>query len=789
MNVFLQGTKLRNFMSVAVADGLRILHTIPGRLRVHMPEWEGKGKRGIETELRQLQGVQSVQANALTCNILVQFDPALTNEQAILATVSNLELNRVDEPDQPPPPPTVREKQGGTVRARIAVRGLDRDPHLAKRILQHLERRYPSVRARSNILTGRMLVEFEEHEAELDDLIAEVANFELPEIPDEDHPAFPLDPGPLIQGATRTIGAVLGFGVLGLRRLVGIEEPLPAAGVAIQASSVIGIVQGLPPVRYGMRKLFGRTIADLLFNVPAIISLTLAGSPLGLAVVGAESLRLVTEVYTRQSAWRRHEERVANAPSTQPDAIIRLESGERTPLAARVIEGTGTATGRDGMPMSVVQGSIVPPGARLYGGPFVLQVQHEETFEAFTPLPRPAPLKPKLFDRYQQFLGPISLLYAAGAALLTRSFDQTLAALLLVNPRTSLIGLDSADLNTTARVVRAGVTIVGTRKDHSIRLPQFVLLDGARLLTGRLELANALPLTEEYDSAELLARAAGVSAAAGSPWGGIFRSAGSVPATEGGFDGKVATATAEGVRYTLGPVEDWSSIPQAARYYQRGNYVLVLRSERKRKPLGILAVRPQLAAGIHELVQTCHHFGVELAVISNGHQLAVEALAQRARVALLDKDDAVEAIRALQQNGAYVVFISDNAGAAAGFAACDLGIGLTDDRSHLPARADLLAPDLTAVAAVIEAASQREATVRDSVGLSLVSNVVGAVMGFRGIPGLEQASRVVYITALAALADGWLRLRGGKRAGSTLAHLVDPHPERWGQRDIKNVLL
>src|SRR5437588_841276 len=185
MNVFLQGRKLRISMSVAVADGLRVLHTIPGRLRVHMPEWEGKGKRGIETELRQLQGVQSVQANALTCNVLVQYDPTLTNEQTILATVSTLELNRVDESDQPPPspPPTVREKQGGTVRARIAIRGLDRDPHLPKRILQHLESRYPKVRASASTLTGRMLVEFEEHEAELDDLIAEVANFDLPDIP------------------------------------------------------------------------------------------------------------------------------------------------------------------------------------------------------------------------------------------------------------------------------------------------------------------------------------------------------------------------------------------------------------------------------------------------------------------------------------------------------------------------------------------------------------------------------------------------------------------------------
>jgi len=95
-------------MSVAVADEPRVLHSISGRLRVHVPTWEGHGKRRIETELRQLQGVQSVQANALTGNILVQFDPVLTSEQAILATVSSLELNRVDEPEQLPLPPTIR---------------------------------------------------------------------------------------------------------------------------------------------------------------------------------------------------------------------------------------------------------------------------------------------------------------------------------------------------------------------------------------------------------------------------------------------------------------------------------------------------------------------------------------------------------------------------------------------------------------------------------------------------------------------------------------------------------
>ncbi len=776
-------------MSVAVEQEPYVLHALPGRVRLHLPWWEGQGKRIIETHLRQVEGVRNVQANAATGNVLIQFDPAVTDEQAVLAAVRDLEPDVVNAQEkEPAPPPTLHERQGHKIRARIAVRGLDRDPHLAKRVIEHIENHHPGVHVRANPLTGRVLVEFTRHEADLDDLIAEITGMELPELPGEDRPAHPLDPGPLIQSAARTIGATLGLGLLAVRQFIGSQEPLPGAGVAVQIASIIGILQGIPPVRYGLRRLFGRTIADLLVNIPGIITLTLAGSPLGLALTEGESLRLLTETYARRAAWKRHEERVSNAPSAQPDAIIHLETGDRTPLAAKVLEGYGTAIGRDGMPLPVVQGDTIPPGARLYGGPFVLKLQHEESFQAFTPEPRPAPVTPTLYERYLQVVGVLSLIYAGATALLTRSFNRTLASLLLVNPRTAAIGLDTAELGAAASVLRAGVTIVGTRTDRLIRRPGTVLLDGARLLTDRLELVSALPLAQDYEPAELQARAAGVAAAAGSPWGGVFRSSSVIPASDGTFDGKTASAYAEGVRYRLGPVEDWGALPEAARIRQRGDYVLALQSEREERPLGIFALRPRLAPGIQDLVQVCQRYNVELAVLNSGDQLAVEALARRAGIALIDNDDAVGVIRTKQQQGGLVAFVSDNAGAAAGFAACDLAIGLTDDRYRLPARADLLAPDLTGVAAIIEAGVRRDATVRDSVGLSAVSNLVGLIWGLRGMPGVEVASRAVYITALGTLLDGWLRLRGGERSRLAISRLVDPRPERWGQRSIENVL-
>lgn len=771
-----------------IAAEPRVLHTVAGRVRVHLQGWSGQGKRHIETRLRQMQGVERVQANPTTGNVLVVFDPATLNQQTVLRAVQALDLQEIHaRPAEPTAPPATREKHGKTTRARIAVRGLDRDPHLAKHVVERLEKR-PGVRARVNTLTGRVLVEFEEHQADLDDLIAEVGDMELPDLPGEDRPAYPLDPGPLIQSATRIAGAALGLGFLSFRRLSERADLLPGAETAAYAAGLIGLFQGIPPLRHGLRRMFGRTIADLLVNVPGIITLTLSSSPLGLALVGSEALRLLTEVYERQTAWKEHEARVSQAPSAQPEAAIRLESGERTPLAANVQEGTGSAIGLDGMPLPVHPGASVPPGARLYGGPFVLQLKSEESFAGFTPQPRPAPVAPTIYEHYHRILAPVSLAYAGLTALLTRSFSQVFTALLLVNPRTASIGMDSADLHANARVLRAGVTIVGTRPGREIRRPHLLLLDGARLLSDRLELTNALPLGNELDAAEALALAAGVASAAGSPWGGVFRTTSAVNATEGSFDGTVASALADGVYYTLGPIEDWSDLPEASYLRQRGNYVLGLRRERSEKPLALFALRPHLAPDVQTLVAACQRAGVELALLSQGDELALRSVTHRAHISLLEGDSALKVITERQQRGELVAFVSDQVGAMAGFAACDLAIGISDSRSRFPARADLLTPDLAGLAAIIDAAAGRDATVRDSVGLSVLSNIVGMIWGFRGEPGVATASRVVYVAALSALADGWIRLRGGTRARATVAKLVDPQPERWGRRNIDEVI-
>lgn len=428
----------------------------------------------------------------------------------------------------------------------------------------------------------------------------------------------------------------------------------------------------------------------------------------------------------------------------------------------------------------------------MHGGPFVVELQ---AGPAFTPQPRPAPPRETLDSRYARLLGTVSLAYAALTGLATRSPSRIFQALLLVNPRAAVIGSEAANISAAAQVLRGGVTIVGTRHGRSIRRFDLLLLDGPRLLSDTLEVATVLPLCDQCEAQDMLALAAGIAAAAGSPWGGALPSANRATATEGDFDGHTASAVVGGTRYVLTPVEASAaasgSRPPGA---EAGAFGLWLRAAADTQPLAVLWLRPRLVPGVRELVATCRQHGVELGLLAP-ERPATQALARRAHIRLIPTDvtadgvpAAVTTIRARQETGDLVAFASDSADAGHAFSACDFAIGLTAGRSRFQARADVLAPDLGAIAAIIEAGAQRDMATRDAVAFSTLANGWGAVWGWRGEAGISRASYGVYVAALAAIADGWARLSGGERSQSALARITDPRPEKWGRRSIESAL-
>ncbi|HEY4003456.1 MAG TPA: haloacid dehalogenase, partial [Candidatus Xenobia bacterium] len=344
-----------------------------GRVRIHCPLWKGGDKQALEAHLLGLRGVRTAQASPATQNVLVFFDESQIAVDRLVREVAHRApfLNGSESPSEVPVitrPSVVVHQRGDYKRARITVRGLDRDPSLGSKIVHHLQQRRPGVKVVVNPLTSRMLVEFPEHLFELEEIIAEVTHFELPGIPEEDLIHHPLDPGPLIQGTVRVVGAALGLGMIATRRLLRADQPLiPAAGPA-RIAGLLGLAQGFPIVRLWMRRLMGRTAADLMLFGPIVVSLALSESVLGLVLTGIESVRLLSEVIARRGAWERYEGRLAEAPSAHPGAVIRIDSGQRVPLTARIVEGTGTGTGRDGLPIVLEPGAEVSAGARLSGG-------------------------------------------------------------------------------------------------------------------------------------------------------------------------------------------------------------------------------------------------------------------------------------------------------------------------------------------------------------------------------------------------------------------------------------
>src|SRR5579859_2641746 len=128
---------LRNSMSVVATQEPRLVHALPGRARIHLPGWSGQGQRALEKRLRELPLVRSVQANGLTGNVLVLFDPAAA-ERTIVAAVRQIatEVMAATEPASAPPLPfgrvadepsrvsVPRERRDKMIRARIRVPGL-----------------------------------------------------------------------------------------------------------------------------------------------------------------------------------------------------------------------------------------------------------------------------------------------------------------------------------------------------------------------------------------------------------------------------------------------------------------------------------------------------------------------------------------------------------------------------------------------------------------------------------------------------------------------------------------
>ena len=778
----------------------RVVHSLPGRIRIHVPGWAGQEVDALEQRVSEVPGVTRVRASAHTGNVLVEFDPTAAEREAIVSAVGEASDAGPPTPAAGGAPPVEGGGERGGVRvmprhlaqvprhvirevgrfgrrARIVVPGLDTDPRIAGHVVARLSGLHGVSRVTASQLTGRVLVEYSDRMIDIEDLLSAVAKLDLPDLPGEDDPSHPLDPAPVIQSAARAVGSGLGLGLLAARRALGMTGRSVGGDHAAHVAGTMGIIEGLPPVRQLLEDMLGRNGAQLALSGVTIVSLTFAGNPLGLAVGGAGALRLLSTVRGRRRTWREYEQRVGDAEPAHPGEQIEVEAGERMPLHGRVLSGFGTTISRHGEVVPVTPGVVLGAGARLSGGPVTVELVGEAPF---MPTPRTTPPTPTIYDRYLQALPIASVAYAALTGLLYRSLSRALTGLLLVNPRAAIIGAESADNGAAARVLRHGVTVVGSREKRPVTRPDALVIESPRAIVAGLGLGRVRASDEDSDSldADAVARiAAGISAAAGSPWGEVFGRIQGVDAVDGTFDGRVASAEIDGERWHVAPARDPGKV---------GTLLLDVRRARTRGLAGRIELQLSPAPGLDRLLETCRRHDVTVELVARCAPRVAE-LAARAGLAMFDAD-AAERIRHHQATGGIVAVLSDTPHAAQEFAEGDLAIALTSGRGgRFAARADLLVPDLGAAAAIVEAGAVRDQAVRDSVLASLGSNLAGAAWGVAGNPQFDRGSQATYVAALAAIEDGYMRLRGGRPARSLTERLSDPQPERFGRMSVDEV--
>ena len=202
---------------------------------------------------------------------------------------------------------------------------------------------------------------------------------------------------------------------------------------------------------------------------------------------------------------------------------------------------------------------------------------------------------------------------------------------------------------------------------------------------------------------------------------------------------------------------------------------------------GVFALRPRVARGVDRLVNVCARHSVQLEIVSESPSPAVRALAERARAQLVDGPSHAR-VAELKADSQVVAVLADSIDAAPAFEACDLAVGLSSGRAaRFPARADLLAPSVEAVAALVDTGARRDQAVRDAVACSAAANAAGAVWGLLHSPAYKDGPIPAHLGSLAAMGDAWLRLRGGRTSRSVAERISDPLPERWARVPVETL--
>src|SRR5689334_16333639 len=76
-------------MSAALALAPAVIHALPGRLRIHVPDTLASQPQEAESRIAGLPGVTSARVSGVTGNALILYDASVTSEDDILRALAS----------------------------------------------------------------------------------------------------------------------------------------------------------------------------------------------------------------------------------------------------------------------------------------------------------------------------------------------------------------------------------------------------------------------------------------------------------------------------------------------------------------------------------------------------------------------------------------------------------------------------------------------------------------------------------------------------------------------------
>lgn len=216
----------------------RVVSATRGRLRAHLPGWSEVGRAEIERQLLELPGVHKVDANPLTRNVLVLYEPSELDQDTVLAALGALD-----------PDAAARAGRRRVAQAERATR-----------------RRAPEAAG------------------------------------SQDHvPSGMPGPVPLVGATARVVGIPLRLGAVGLRFLLRAEKTsIRRAGVGRLATAA-DRVGWLARIARRAQEVLDRVAGhELVRGLIGLASVTPSGRFAGLALMGVDVLSSVVEIRARR---------------------------------------------------------------------------------------------------------------------------------------------------------------------------------------------------------------------------------------------------------------------------------------------------------------------------------------------------------------------------------------------------------------------------------------------------------------------------------------------------------